>query len=249
VNSRYLLRFDDLCPTMNWDVWTEVEHILVELKLAPIVAVVPDNEDPDLKVEPAHPDFWGEVRKWQANGWTIGLHGYQHKFVTREAGIVGIARRSEFAGLSEEEQQAKLQHATEIVRREGVTPDVWIAPSHSFDQITLLVLKQLGFQVISDGFALAPHRDSNGLLWIPQQLWRFRWRPFGVWTVCCHHNRWTKKDIASFRTAVQRYRGRISDLRSVVELYSGRHHQVLDDLYAGAHMATRLLRRQIPPSA
>jgi predicted deacetylase len=234
---------------MNWDIWTKVEQILLELKLSPIVAVVPDNQDPDLRVAPAHPDFWREVRKWQTRGWTVGLHGYQHKFITREAGIVGLAPRSEFAGLSAKEQQAKLRHATEIFRREGVTPEVWVAPLHSFDQVTLLALRQLGLQVVSDGFALAPHRDSNGLLWIPQQLWEFRWRPFGVWTVCQHHNRWTPKDIASFRTAVQKYRGRISDLRSVVELYSQRHYQVFDELYAGAHMATRLLRRQIPPSA
>jgi len=234
---------------MNWDIWSEVEQILVELKLSPIVAVVPDNEDPDLKVGPAHPGFWGEVRKWQTSGWTIGLHGYQHKLITRESGVVGIAQRSEFTGLSQQEQQAKLHRATEIFGREGVTLDVWVAPSHSFDQRTLFALKQLGLKVISDGFALAPHRDANGLLWIPQQLWKFRWRPFGVWTVCFHHNRWTKKDMASFRADVQTYREQISDLRSVVNLYSCRHHQVFDDLYAGVHMATRLLRRPNPPTA
>lgn len=249
MTGQYLIRFDDLCPTMNWDVSAEVEHILLELKVVPIVAVVPDNQDPDLRVGPAHPDFWGEVRKWQTRGWTIGLHGYQHKFVTREAGIVGTRQESEFAGLSEEEQKAKLQGATEMFSRERVTPDVWVAPSHSFDQITLRALKQRGVQVISDGFALSPHRDSDGFLWIPQQLWRFRWRPFGVWTVCCHHNRWSKKDIASFRAGVQKYRERISDLRSVVELYSRRHNQVFDDLYAAAHMAALSLRRRIRPAA
>jgi predicted deacetylase len=230
---------------MNWDVWAEVERILIEMKLSPLLAVVPANLDPDLELAPAHPDFWGEVRKWRDWGWTIALHGYRHQSTTREPGVVGINPKSEFAGLDEEEQHSMLQRATKVFREEGVTPDVWVAPWHSFDQATLSVLKQLGIQVISDGLAVWPHRDANALLWIPQQLWRFHWRPFGVWTVCYHHNRWSESDISAFRHDVRKYRERITDVPSVAEKYCNRHGQLSDGLYGAAHLAALSLRRRI----
>src|SRR5437868_6217961 len=96
-NTKYLLRFDDICPTMNWKVWSEIEASLVERSLKPILAVVPDNQDPALKVDRALDNFWERVRRWQARGWTIALHGYQHRYVTQHSGIVTVKKKSEFA--------------------------------------------------------------------------------------------------------------------------------------------------------
>lgn len=47
-DSKYLVRFDDLCPTANWDVWEPVEATLLDAGVRPLVAVVPDNQDPKL---------------------------------------------------------------------------------------------------------------------------------------------------------------------------------------------------------
>jgi predicted deacetylase len=230
---------------MNWTVWAQVEKMLLDFSIRPIAAVIPANQDVDLMVSAAHADFWGEVRRWQALGWTIALHGFQHLHVTRDAGIVGIAARSEFAGLPSGEQEEKLHRGMAIFAREGIRPTVWVAPSHSFDGVTLPLLQGIGIEVISDGFALAPHCDRDGLLWIPQQLWKFRWRPAGVWTVCSHINRWTSKDIASFHSALKKYRARISDLDSIREVYSRRHRHFMDDVYAGAHLGALSLRRRV----
>ena len=40
--TQYLLRFDDICPTMRWDIWAEIEPILIQRNLKPILAVVPE---------------------------------------------------------------------------------------------------------------------------------------------------------------------------------------------------------------
>ena len=48
--AKYLLRFDDLCPAMNWDTWSEIEVTLVRKGIKPLLAVVPDNQDATLKV-------------------------------------------------------------------------------------------------------------------------------------------------------------------------------------------------------
>ena len=204
--ARYLVRFDDICPGMNWSVWRDIEAILVEQQVKPMLAVVPDNADSNLDVAPKVEDFWPRVREWQARGWGIGLHGYQHRYVTREAGLIGINDRSEFAGLPAAEQQDKLERGLAIFRAQSVRADVWIAPAHSFDDATLEALHRLGVPAVSDGFFLTPHRDRRGLVWVPQQIWGFRYRPFGVWTVCYHHNAWTPADVRRFAADLRRRR-------------------------------------------
>jgi predicted deacetylase len=245
MRARYLVRFDDICPTMNWEMWFRIEEVLLNHGIMPLLAVIPDNQDEKLHVAPPRSSFWEEVRKWQGRGWTIGLHGYQHRFVTQQAGIVGIQHRSEFAGLPRSEQAEKLRRGVEVFRRNGVQPQIWIAPAHSFDWNTIAALQEVGITTISDGFATAPHMDSQGLLWVPQQLWKFRWRPFGVWTVCYHHNRWSESQFAQFLRDLAAYAGAIEDLPNASARYSRRRHTLLDSAYALAHSAVLSWRTPI----
>jgi len=214
--SRYLLRFDDICPSMNWTVWERIEALLRQHGIAPLVSVVSDNGDEGLTFGPPNEHFWDRVRTWEQWGWTIGMHGYQHRYVSADSGIMGIKKASEFAGLALEEQRAKLEAASEIFRREGVQPRVWVAPGHSFDHNTVRALKAIGLCVISDGFFVSPRLDPDGMLWIPQQLWRFRWLPFGIWTVCVHHNRWDGAQFATFARDVVAYKDRIVGFDHVI---------------------------------
>jgi predicted deacetylase len=237
MSAQYLIRFDDFCPTMNWDVWNEVEKILLECNVHPILSVIPDNQDENLKVSEARKSFWEDVRAWQARGWTIGLHGYQHLYETRDAGLIGLNDFSEFSGLRFDEQSGKIQRALEIFYREEVKPAVWVAPGHSFDETTVKVLRSANIHCISDGLHIYPHVDSLGILWVPQQFWRFRPMPFGVWTVCCHVNRWTARDIALFRSQLQRFRAKIADFPDVIASYSGRQSHWFEAPYARLHLA------------
>jgi peptidoglycan/xylan/chitin deacetylase (PgdA/CDA1 family) len=243
VGATYLIRFDDLCPMMNWGVWDRIEPLLMELEIRPIMGVVPDNRDQNLAVGPTHEGFWDRVRSWQARGWTIGMHGYQHRRITRESGIVGINDRSEFAGLSREQQQEKLERALAIFRGEHVEPKVWLAPNCSFDQTTVDILAELGIPVISDGLWLQPFRE-DGVTWIPHQIWRFHRLPFGVWTVGCHHNGWTEEQFAAFTTDVRRYRSRIADMHTVVRDYAHRRKGLRDRLAARTFLAAIKAKRR-----
>jgi Uncharacterized protein conserved in bacteria (DUF2334) len=221
-STKYLLRFDDLCPTMNWKVWSEIENTLRERKLKPMLAVVPDNQDPALQVDPPVEDFWERVRGWQANGWPIGLHGYQHRYVSTHTGLVTLRRKSEFAGVPVAEQEEKLRRGTEILNREGILPQIWIAPGNSFDAYTVSLLPSFGISMICDGHFRFPFVCRRNLLWVPQQLFRFRPAPPGVWTVCYHHNRWTTADLGKFREDLQYYGAFISSLDEVVQDWAGR---------------------------
>jgi predicted deacetylase len=210
--------------------WEQIEGILVDAGVKPILAVIPDNRDPTLLLDSPVPDFWEHVRRWKGLGWTIGMHGYQHLYLTDHPGLLGINRRSEFAGLSVDQQQERIARGLQVFAEEGIVPEVWIAPSHSFDETTVGLLRSAGLHTISDGLALYPHRDPWGTIWIPQQLWRWRWAPFGVWTICSHHNVWSERHLADFAQGLMRNRSRIADLGSVLAAYEDRHRPWWDTL-------------------
>ncbi len=218
----YLLRFDDICPTMDWKIWDKIEPVLLERRVKPIVAVVPDNRDPVLAMGPPAKNFWERVRQWQSWGWSIGLHGYQHRYVNTNGGLLKLPKKSEFAGVSRREQEEKLRAGLEIFKAEGIHADAWVAPWHSFDETTVQLLPELGIRIISDGFTLFPFDWQKGVTWVPQQLWSLQPRTKGVWTVCLHSNEWNQARCERFSLELERFGPNIGSLERVVSCWRGR---------------------------
>jgi predicted deacetylase len=242
--ARYIVRFDDICPTMNWHVWSQLQPVLEKHGIKPILAVVPDNRDPHLVVDAPKADFWPQVRAWQAAGWTIALHGFQHTYSSSDPGLLGINAFSEFAGLAEPLQRQKLQQALRILEDQGVRPDAWVAPAHSFDAVTVKLLLEAGIRLISDGFYMRPVKHL-GALWIPQQFWRFRRVPVGLWTVCYHHNQFDEAAITRFATDIAGYADRIVGVREATAMTLAQERSLLDRAMSVAWLAAlRLKRRQ-----
>jgi peptidoglycan/xylan/chitin deacetylase (PgdA/CDA1 family) len=245
VTAHYLLRFDDICPTMNWSVWSRVEAILDEHGVLPIIAVVPDNQDSKLKVDAPRADFWAWVREKQARGWCIALHGYQHLYETADSGLLGINTRSEFAGLAADAQRNKLIRALEIFRTNGVKADAWIAPGHSFDATTVRLLVELGVDTISDGFFLRPVRHLDAY-WIPQQFWHYRPMPSGLWTVCLHTNAYLDVEIDRLRNWLKVYGTRTISVAEIKRRYPARAPSFADRAFEVLIQVTRAIRRRFP---
>src|SRR5437763_10368509 len=194
-NTQFLLRFDDICPTMRWDVWSEIEASLMDFGIKPILAVVPDNRDPVLQVAPPMKDFWERVRRWQELGWTIALHGYQHLYVARDGGLVTRRKKSEFASLPANVQEEKLRLGMGIFAREGIKSRVWIAPGNAFDEVTVSLLPRFGMDIVSAGWFWGPFIGPHNTIWMPCQLSNLRSVPSGVWSVCYHVNSWGRSDL------------------------------------------------------
>jgi predicted deacetylase len=242
MKASYIVRFDDICATQDWDVWMGIEEVLLETGIRPLVAVIPDNHDESLRITPPRPDFWDRVRTWQARGWTIGMHGYQHLYVTNDRGLYGWDARSEFAGLSFREQHDKIQRSLAIFQEEGVRPEVWVAPNHSFDRITVAALRESGIRVISDGLALYPYVDDEGTTWIPMQLWGFRPRRMGVWTVCLHPNKWAKPELEEFSRAAAAHAAQVTDVASILRGFEHRAPNLLDRSFRVQRRTRKALR-------
>jgi len=202
--ASYLIRLDDACSEMDSVRWQNVENVLDEFKIKPIVAVVPDNQDSSLKRQSADPGFWGKVRRWQSKGWTIAMHGHTHVMhATNEKLLVPYYKRSEFVGLTLEQQKAKLRTAWSLFLSEGIQPRIWVAPAHSFNDLTLNALREeTSIRIVSDGIAWNTFYEY-GFHWIPQQLWKFTSHNSGLWTVCLHPNQMDGSLIAKLHRDIR----------------------------------------------
>lgn len=175
---------------MAWSRFSAIDALARELAIPVLIGVVPDCRDPKLAVEMPEENFWERVRGWRDSGWTIAQHGYTHEYVTADPGLISVNRQSEFAGLSYQEQYAKLRDGKEILQREGVWQPVFMAPSHSFDDNTVRALAALHFDYITDGYGMFPYRIGS-LTAVPQLFASAMHFGFGVYTLCLHPNNMT----------------------------------------------------------
>jgi predicted deacetylase len=192
MGALYIYRMDDITPDMDWEKFWMFIDVFSKYKVKPLLGIVPDNKDPKLAKNPYNKDFWSIMRKlYEEDKVEFCQHGYNHVYVTNAEGILksiyGFKRQSEFAGLSYDEQYRKIAAGKKILQAEGINTDVFMAPSHSFDETTLDVLVDLGFKTITDGVGLYPFK-RKGLTFVPQQFWAPCKAYLGINTICLHTN-------------------------------------------------------------
>ena len=191
----YLLRLDDASEYMNDKNWLRMEELLDKYSIKPIVGVIPNNKDEKLIIFGKADDFWGRVLRWQEKGWTIALHGYNHVYETMDGGLNPVNKRSEFAGLSLDIQKEKIRKGYEILRLHGINPEIFYAPSHTFDLNTMQALREeTDIRIISDTVANDVYRE-NEFYFIPQQSGFARKLPFKLSTFCYHPNKLRNEDF------------------------------------------------------
>jgi predicted deacetylase len=240
--ARYLLRFDDLCPTMSRVGWQRFVPMIEEFGLRPILAVVPDNRDPELEVDAPDPRFWARMRAMDAAGATIGLHGYRHLCGCDGKSLVPLHRSTEFAGIPEETQREWIRAGLETLRGHGLKPRIWVAPRHGFDRATLRALRDMGVRLLSDGLARVPV-ERGGLTWIPQQLWGPLEKSRGVWTICLHANTAPDALVKQLEEFVRRHAAQFTDVDQVVAEFSSGEFRLGERIVEAAALA-RLRQRQ-----
>lgn len=197
--NKYLIRLDDACPTMDSQKWQRMESLLDHYGVRPMVGVIPANDDPKQKIDTEDYDFWEKVKEWEKKGWSIALHGYDHKYISNKGmeGLNPMWARSEFAGVAYEIQCRKIQAGYAIFKKNGLNPKYFFAPSHTFDKNTLKALESCSpIRIISDTIATKPYKYGN-FTFIPQLGGHCRKMIIpGMWTFCLHPS---TMDNASFK--------------------------------------------------
>jgi predicted deacetylase len=197
--AKFIIRVDDVCPTMGHQ-FEEFSETLIKLEVPCLIGIVPACKDPEL-LQHAVPrsGFWDFMRKLKANGWTICQHGYTHVFDCHSRDLFDIMRRSEFAGHDFEAQVHRLASGAKILADEGLATDIFMAPNHAFDAVTIKALQHTGFKYVSDGFAFWPY-EEGGLTHVPQIFHDPRNFGVGIYTICLHLD---KTDQRNFRKILQ----------------------------------------------
>lgn len=227
MKSKYVIRLDDACPTMDRNNWKRIETLLDIYRIKPIVAVIPDNKDKALYYSEDDTLFWDKIRSYQNKAWDIGMHGHNHVMHSIEKGT-NRNNYSEFVGLPYKTQAHKINEANQIFKKEQVTTSVFIAPAHSIDHNTLVAITgQTCIRIISDGLAFNVYK-YKGFYWIPQQLSYFRKLPFGLWSICLHPSNMKEKDFEKLEHALNKYRNHFISLSEVV--LKDRKRQFIDKM-------------------
>ena len=204
-HSKYLIRLDDASPYSDLKKWKRLEEIFDKYEVHPIIASVPDNKDESIKYNSPNSKYWEWIKSLDKKGWTIALHGYQHLFhkIDRKKKIFPYYGRSEFSGLSLEQQREKIKKGYMIFKKNQIKPIVWVAPGHCFDINTLKAIKlETDIKIISDGIAFTPYKKFD-FYFIPQQLWNFKLIPFGLWTICLHPDTMSLNEINLFEKKIE----------------------------------------------
>lgn len=198
--SQYILRLDDASEHMDVDKWEKMEDLLDQYHIKPMVGIIPDNRDPALvSTYECDPAFWERAERWKNKGWTLALHGCTHQYITQEAGINPINARSEFAGVPLKAQCEKIRRGVEILKEHNIVPEIFFAPSHTYDFNTLLALqRESEIRIISDTIASDVY-CQYGFYFIPQQSGKVRRLPLKVVTFCYHPNTMTEETFSGLR--------------------------------------------------
>ncbi|MGD0801444.1 MAG: DUF2334 domain-containing protein [Terracidiphilus sp.] len=228
--AQYLLRFDDLCPTVSLSRWQRFLPLIEEFGLRPILAVIPDNQDKELNLSPPDTEFWARMRAMETAGAAIGLHGYRHLADSRGRSLLPLHQRTEFSGVPEETQRQWIREGLGILRGQGLNPKIWVAPRHGFDRSTLRALRTEGIRVLSDGFARIPF-TRGGLTWIPQQLWGPVDKSKGLWTICMHSNFSNAAQVEQLCSFLRRHAAQFTSVDRVLDEFQPARLGLTERLY------------------
>jgi predicted deacetylase len=242
--AQYLLRFDDLCPTLHVERWRRFLPLIEEFGIAPILAVVPVNRDRSLEVASEDAGFWPQMRALEAAGATVGLHGFRHLCQSSGRSLVPLHRNSEFAGVPAERQRQWIHAGAMTLRAHGLHPKVWVAPRHGFDRKTLRALRAEGIPVVSDGFGRVSFQ-RGGLVWIPQQLWAPAPWEQGLWTICIHSNTASDSSVERLRVFLRQHAAQFTSVERVLEEHRPGRRGLFESLYAELQLRRLLLARAL----
>lgn len=240
--KRYLIRLDDACPTMDAARWQRMESILGKYGVRPMVGIIPSNADPKQMIDKEDRAFWEKALTWQNKGWAIALHGFDHCYISSDAGINPLWNRSEFAGISLKQQKQKISDGVAILEKHGLNPKYFFAPSHTFDENTLQALRECSdIRIISDTIATRPYRKGE-FVFIPQIGGHCVNMPLsGVYTFCFHPSTMTDADFDSLESFIKLHNSEFCGFDELV-LDDARGKSLKDKFISWLYFTQRKLR-------
>ena len=191
---KILIRFDDLCPFMDKQEWNKAIEVLDKYNVKPLIGVIPDCKDDNLRRKPEDPEFWEYIHSLQNKGYVVAMHGFQHVYDNKKRGKVNNGFSSEFAGHPYDVQYERIRLGKKVLSDKGVITDVFFAPSHSYDDNTIKALRANGFKYMDDGKSAKPI-DDDGIILVPCRCGGVpKIKKDGYFTAVFHCDDWLKPE-------------------------------------------------------
>ena len=202
---KILIRFDDIAENMNWHFMEKSEQLFDKYKIKPILGVIPDNQDEELKSYPKRENFWKIVKKWQSKGWEISMHGYNHLYrsETNKNDYFKYGGKSEFFGETLACQTNMIRKGLEIFKKNNIKVRSFFAPNHTYDSNTFIALKNSGIYEVIDGYGLKPYL-KNEIIFIPQLFYKIFFIPLGLQTTQIHLNIMGDKEFSRLQSLIEK---------------------------------------------
>ena len=226
---------------MDIEKWEKIENIFLKYNVKPLVGVIPLNEDEKLTQKYNYnPLFWIKVEAWEKKGWTIAMHGYNHRFISKCGGINPVNSKSEFAGVDFMLQDEKIKLSIDEFRKNNIKPTVFFAPAHTFDKNTLKAIeKNTDIRIISDIFATNIFYENN-FYFIPVQTGKVRKLPFRINTICLHPNNMTNYDFTVLENFIKKNIFKISSVDNIY--FYNRKRSIIDLLLFKVYIYIRKIK-------
>jgi len=195
---KYIIRFDDLTRWSNPNVWCDLLDHCDDNKIRSLVALVPDCTDLKLKKDHSA-DVWSIAKDYRFHDYA--MHGLNHEI---------------FGGKPYSMQYKLMANSLKEFVSHNMVPNVFVPPKHIYDSNTLMALKQIGVDYISDGIGLYPWRDfSTDIVHVPQILWNPRKMPCGTITFCMHPDTMDEKMISHVKDFISDNKKNIISIQDV----------------------------------
>ena len=222
TTSKYtglLIRIDDIAENMNWKLMDKSEKLFDKYDIKPLLGVIPDNKDLELKKYSNNLNFWKRVKDWQKKGWEISMHGYSHVYSqqTKKKDYFNYGGLSEFYGLNYDEQILKVRLGLQKFKEKDIKVRSFFAPNHTYDLNTFKALEKSGIKIIIDGYGIFPFNKFN-LFFIPQLFYREIFLPVGIQSTQIHLNYWDESYFQKFENFIEKYHSKITDINYILTL-------------------------------
>ena len=204
-NTGILIRIDDVCENMNWNLMSKLESLFDNYSIKPVLGVIPNNRDEDFLSFPRNDNFWDQVRKWQDKGWEIVQHGDTHiydRLCSKKSDYFEYGGGSEFFGHPLDVQEKRIKNGLEKFKREKINIRSFFAPNQTYDENTFIALKNCGINEVIDGYGLMPYTEKN-VKFIPQLFEKVVLLPFGIQSTKLHLHVWDENDYKKFENFIK----------------------------------------------
>lgn len=204
-NTGILIRIDDVCENMNWNLMSKLESLFDDYSIKPVLGVIPNNRDEDFLSFPRNDNFWDQVRKWQDKGWEIVQHGDTHiydRLCSKKSDYFEYGGGSEFFGHPLNVQEKRIKNGLEKFKREKINIRSFFAPNQTYDENTFIALKNCGINEVIDGYGLMPYTEKN-VKFIPQLFEKVVLLPFGIQSTKLHLHIWDENDYKKFENFIK----------------------------------------------